>query len=268
MLKSTIRSTLFLGIVFFVFSCGQEPARPNVLLVIGDDISFPHLGAYGTDWVNTPNCDRLAAEGLTFTNAYTPNAKCGPSRSILLTGRNGWQLGTAINHIANWPDTIGTIWEALGASGYHAGFTGKGWAPGNPGERNGKKRELTGRNYSDLKATPPTTKISNIDYAANFGAFLQDRASDQPFAFWFGSLEPHRAYEFGTGVSVGGKSLTDIQEVPAYWPDVDSVRHDMLDYALEIEHFDQHLGRILDTLEAHGQLENTLIIMTADNGMP
>ncbi|MEM1359100.1 MAG: sulfatase-like hydrolase/transferase, partial [Bacteroidota bacterium] len=128
--------------------------------------------------------------------------------------------------------------------------------------------ELTGVNYSDIKLPPPTTKISNIDYAANFGAFMQDRKADQPFAFWFGSLEPHRAYEFGTGVSVGGKSLRDIEEVPAYWPDVDSVRHDMLDYALEIEHFDQHLGRILDTLEAHGQLDNTLIIMTADNGMP
>jgi N-sulfoglucosamine sulfohydrolase len=244
------------------------PPPPNVLFVIGDDISWPHLSAYGTSWVRTPNCDRIAAEGLMFSNAYTPNAKCGPSRSILLTGRNGWQLGPAINHLAFWPDTLGSIWEALNYAGYHTGFTGKGWAPGNPGERNGAPRQLTGRRYSALRSPPPTSAIADIDYAANFGAFLQDRSGEQPFAFWYGSLEPHRAYEFGSGARVGGKTVAMIDSVPAYWPDVDSVRQDMLDYALEIEHFDQHLGLMLDTLEAMGELDNTLIIVTADNGMP
>jgi arylsulfatase A-like enzyme len=257
-----------------MFSCSDQDStrgsapHPNLLLVIADDVSYPHLGAYGTDWVTTPACDRIAAEGFTFMQAYTPNPKCGPSRSVLLTGRNPWQLGPAMNHIAIWPDTLGTIWEALDRAGYHAGFTGKGWAPGDPGERDGQRRQLTGRGYHDHKLTPPTPAISNNDYAANFGKFLQDRQPDQPFAFWYGSLEPHRAYAFGSGVAVGGKSLDQIDRVPAYWPDTDSVRHDLLDYALEIEHFDRHLGRMLDTLEAHGELDNTLIIVTADNGMP
>ncbi|MEM9928363.1 MAG: sulfatase [Bacteroidota bacterium] len=261
---------LFLSAGLAWLSCNKEaqPVRPNVLIVMGDDISFPHLGVYGTDWVRTPNCDRLAAEGLTFTNAYTPNPKCGPSRSILLTGRNGWQLGQAINHLAFWPDSVATIFEALGKAGYHTGFTGKGWAPGDPGDSNGKKRELVGPAYSQIKLTPPTTKISSIDYAANFGAFLRQRKAGKQFAFWYGALEPHRAYEFGTGVSLGGYSLAEIDEIPGYWPDTDSVRHDLLDYALEIEHFDHHLGRMLDTLAVHGELDNTLIIVTADNGMP
>lgn len=265
-----LRTLCVIALLAGLFSCTEEdrPERPNILLVVGDDISFPHLGTYGTDWVKTPACDRVAAEGLTFMKAFTPNAKCGPSRSILLTGRNGWQLGAAINHMAYWPDTLGTIWEALAASGYHAGYTGKGWSPGDPGTRNGQPRKLIGRNYSQIKATPPTTKISNVDYAANFGTFLSDREDDEPFAFWYGSLEPHRAYEYGSGAAIGGKSITEIDSVPAYWPDVDSVRNDMLDYALEIEHFDRHLGRMLDTLEAHGELDNTIVIVTADNGMP
>ena len=264
-----------ISLCLFVISChygcaenGDDTARPNVLLVIGDDISFPHLGVYGTDWVNTPNCDRLAAEGLTFLNAYTPNPKCGPSRSVLLTGRNSWQLGPAMNHIAYWPDTLNSVWEALGEAGYHTGFTGKGWAPGNPGRRNGKRRELTGKRYSEIKLEPPTREISTVDYAANFGAFLQGRSDDEPFAFWYGSLEPHRAYEFGSGSRLGGRSADAIDRVPAYWPDVDSVRQDMLDYAYEIEHFDRHLGRMMDTLAARGELDNTIIIVTADNGMP
>lgn len=274
-----MRTLLSLSLLTLIFAgCEQEtptrgpaPAegsRPNVLLVIGDDISFPHLGVYGTDWVRTPACDRVAAEGFTFLNAYTPNAKCAPSRSVLLTGRNPWQLGAAVNHQPFWPDTLGTIWEALEQAGYHAGFTGKGWAPGVAGQRNGQPRQLVGRRYSDLKLEPPTEHISSIDYAANFGAFLSDREDDQPFAFWYGSLEPHRAYAFGTGARLGGKSTSEIDSVPAYWPDVDSVRQDMLDYAYEIEHFDRHLGRMLDTLAAHGELDNTLIIVTADNGMP
>jgi N-sulfoglucosamine sulfohydrolase len=138
------------------------PPPPNVLFVIGDDISWPHLSAYGTSWVRTPNCDRIAAEGLMFSNAYTPNAKCGPSRSILLTGRNGWQLGPAINHLAFWPDTLGSIWEALNYAGYHTGFTGKGWAPGNPGERNGAPRQLTGRRYSALALRHPLPPLRTL----------------------------------------------------------------------------------------------------------
>ncbi|MEM7571594.1 MAG: sulfatase [Bacteroidota bacterium] len=254
------------------FACnledGHELKPPNVLLVIGDDISFPHLGAYGTKWIETPHCDRIAAEGLLFNNAFTPNAKCGPSRSIILTGRHGWQLGAAINHIANWPDTLGSIWESLAQASYHTGFTGKGWAPGNPGMKDNQRRELTGPNYSELKLSPPTTAISDIDYAANFATFLADRDQEEPFAFWFGSLEPHRAYEFGSGIRIGGKDPAAIDRVPPYWPDVDSVRQDLLDYALEIEHFDQQLGQMLALLEAEGELDNTIIIVTADNGMP
>jgi N-sulfoglucosamine sulfohydrolase len=62
--------------------------------------------------------------------------------------------------------------------------------------------------------------------------------------------------------------LEDLDRVPAFWPDVDSVRHDMLDYAYEIEYFDLHLGKMIKTLEELGELENTIIVVTSDNGMP
>lgn len=65
-----------------------------------------------------------------------------------------------------------------------------------------------------------------------------------------------------------GKKLSDIKEVPAFFPDNDIVRTDMLDYALEIEYFDSHVGKILDFLESKGELDNTLVIVTSDNGMP
>ena len=89
-----------------------------------------------------------------------------------------------------------------------------------------------------------------------------------PWCFWFGSTEPHRAYEYRSGENKGGKSLKDIPKVPDFWPDDEIVRHDMLDYAFEVEHTDNHLGRMIAELEKRGQLDNTLIIVTSDHGMP
>ncbi len=241
--------------------------RPNILFAIADDWSYGHASVYGCKWVNTPNFDRVAKEGLLFTNAYTPNAKCAPSRATILTGRYSWQLEQAGNHMCIFPAKFGGFMERLAADGYVAGFTGKGWGPGIANDASGKKRAITGKAYSSRKAKPPTKAISGNDYAANFDDFLADVPEGKPWVFWYGTTEPHRGYEFQSGVRYG-KKLTDIDRVPAYWPDNDTVRHDMLDYAVEVEHYDTHLGRILDALQSAGQLEQTLIIATSDHGMP
>ncbi|MFK7846820.1 MAG: sulfatase, partial [Rhodothermales bacterium] len=241
---------------------------PNILFAIADDASFPHMGAYGTDWIDTPAFDRVAREGLLFTRAYTPNAKCAPSRSMILTGRNSWQLEQAANHWPYFPEKFTTYAEAMTQHGYHVGYTAKGWAPGIALDAEGNRRMMTGQPYNEQKLVPPAQHISDNDYAANFEDFLDDRNDNTPFVFWYGSLEPHRAYEFGAGQRVANKEVAEIDRVPAFWPDTDSVRIDMLDYALEIEHFDQHLARMIALLEERGELDNTLIVVTADNGMP
>jgi arylsulfatase A-like enzyme len=241
--------------------------KPNVLLCIADDASR-HMGAYGYGWVRTPAFDRVAREGLLFTNAYTPNAKCAPSRACLLTGRNPWQLEQAANHVCHYPAKFKTFMEALGEKGYFTGHTQKGWGPGSPGMVNGKERQLTGRAFNEKKLTPPTTGISDNDYAANFADFLQKRPEGAPFCFWFGAIEPHRGYEYGSGQAKGGKKRSDIPHVPAYWPDRDTVRTDMLDYAYELEYVDRHLERMLALLQAQGELDNTIIVVTSDHGMP
>jgi N-sulfoglucosamine sulfohydrolase len=252
--------------ILLVLLCAStlRAENPNILFCISDDQSFPHAGAYGTTWVKTPSFDRVAREGILFTRAYTPNAKCAPSRSIIITGRNSWQLEAAANHIPDFPAKFKSFVEALGENGYRTGMTGKGWAPGNA-----QGRQLTGRAYGKRKAKPPARNMSSNDYAANFKDFIgQDEGKGAPWCFWYGATEPHRGYEFKSGTKVGGKKLSDIDRVPAFWPDNETIRHDMLDYAFEIEHFDHHLGRILALLEERGQLDNTLVIVTADNGMP
>jgi len=246
----------------------QQPARPNILFAIADDWSFGHAGAYGARWVRTPAFDRVAREGLLFSRAYTPNAKCAPSRSILLTGRQSWQLEEAANHVPFFPVKFKTWVEALGDNGYFAGMTGKGWGPGVANDAQGKPRQMTGRPFDARKAPAPAAGIAPADYAANFADFLDAAPKGQPWSFWYGGREPHRRFEYGSGVARANKKLSDIDRVPGYWPDNDVVRNDMLDYAYEVEHFDRHLERMLRLLEERGLLDDTIVIVTSDNGMP
>lgn len=259
----------FIGFLFIAFYSNAQP-KPNILFCIADDASWEHMSAYRKhDWVKTPAFDRVAKEGLLFANAYTPNAKCAPSRACILTGRNPWQLEEAGNHNPYFPAKFKTFIEAFGDNGYATGFTGKGWGPGEPGKyANGKARELTGTEYNTKKLNPPASGIVNIDYAANFKEFLDGKDAEKPFIFWYGSKEPHREYEYGSGSKKGNKKLSDIDQVPAFWMDNDVVRNDMLDYGYEVEYFDQQLGKILQVLDAKGLTENTIVIVTSDNGMP
>ena len=254
----------FLAIISIGCNTKEKKSAPNILICIADDAG--HMGKE-YPWVETPAFDRVASDGLLFANAYTPNAKCSPSRACLLTARNSWQLKEGANHWNNFPAEFKTYPEALEDFGYHTGFTGKGWGPGNPGQVYGKKRELAGKEWNNLKTEPPTKSISKTDYSANFIDFYNHKQEDQPFYFWYGGREPHRAYEYGSSIKAG-KKLSDIQEVPEFFPDNDVVRTDMLDYALEIEYFDSHVTNILDFIEAKGELDNTLVIVTSDHGMP
>jgi len=243
-------------------------SRPHILFCIADDAG-KHQSAYGCPWVSTPVFDRVAREGLLFDRAYTPNAKCAPSRAAILTGRNSWQLEDACNHTNFWPAKFQSYMEALDANGYYIGHTNKGWAPGDPGTlADGRARELTGPAWNERKLTPKTSCINANDYAANFADFLQAKPEDQPFCFWFGAKEPHRDYEFRSGNRIGGRRVEEIDRVPGIWPDNETVRHDLLDYGLELEYFDEQIGKMLGLLEQRGELANTLVVITSDNGIP
>ncbi|MBD3384633.1 sulfatase-like hydrolase/transferase [candidate division KSB1 bacterium] len=242
--------------------------RPNILFAIADDQSWPHAGAYGCRPVNTPAFDRIAEEGVLFTNAFTAAPQCSPNRAAILTGRNIWQLEEAGTHASNFPKKFTVYTELLQESGYELGYTGKGWGPGN-WQYNGREMNPAGPAFDAKKGTTDKRgylSISNIDYAENLRQFLTRRDSAKPFHFWYGSKEPHRRYAQGSGRRAG-KRIDDVQ-VPYFLPDTEEIRNDILDYMLEIDYFDQHLQKMLQILEDYGELENTIIVVTSDNGMP
>lgn len=242
-----------------------QNARPNILFVITDDQSYPHASAYGSRFVQTPAFDRIAREGVLFTNAYVASPGCSPSRAAFLTGRYPWQIENAGTHASSFPREYVVFPDLLERAGYWVGFTGKGWGPGD-WRVSGRTRNPAGPEFSDIRFEARPDGVSPVDYAANFREFLRRRPAGAPFYFWYGSSEPHRRYEQGAGLRAG-KRLEDVV-VPAHLPDTPEVRSDFLDYALEIEWADRHLGEILRTLDEAGELENTLVIATSDNGMP
>ena len=229
---------------------GEQPAalkRPNIVLAIADDWSFPHAGIYGDATVGTPHFDRIAREGARFTHAFVAAPSCTPSRAALLTGQAVHRLQEGGNLHGFLPQSYAVYPDLLEAAGYAVGHSGKGWGPGRF-EPGGRTRNPAG----------PVFK--------NFDEFMQQRAAGTPFCFWFGSTDPHRPYEPGSGARSGLQ--VDRVRVPRFLPDTPEVRNDLLDYYFEVQRFDTDLGRIIETLERAGELSNTIIVVTSDNGMP
>ncbi|MCL3780560.1 DUF229 domain-containing protein [Prolixibacteraceae bacterium JC049] len=244
--------------------------RPNVLFVISDDQSFEHTSFNGCSFIETPAFDKIASEGIYFTNCIAGSPGCAPSRSTIVTGRFHWQNEEAGQHASHWPKKFVSMVDEFQRSGYQLGRAGKGVGPFKYGEPfrnkdaagNADDTNQYGKNNEDVRIAKG---ISRKNYAANFKRFMENRDEKQPFFFWFGAHEPHRAFEKGSWKRLG-KQLKDVK-VPGFLPDTDVIRGDLLDYAVEIEWFDSHLQKMLDLLKEKGELDNTIVVVTSDNGM-
>jgi len=247
-------------------SLTAQTRRPNILFAISDDQSWMHAGAYGDRATKTPAFDRVAREGALFHYAFTAAPSCAPSRSAILTGRNIWELeeGGILLGMLRSKFTIFTL--LLEDAGYQLAATGKTWGPGNLGP--GWTRPIFGKNLTDRKLSDQDQRpgLNPIDYAANFEDFMEQRDGDKPFFFWMGTSEPHQRYDVGAWRRAG-KKLADAR-LPSWLPDNETTRGEILDYGLEIEHFDSHLARALALLEQAGELDNTLVVVTSDHGNP
>lgn len=252
-------------LVFLVVDFGLAVERPNILFCISDDQSYAHTGANGDPVVQTPGFDRIAREGLNFCHAFCDAPTCGPSRSAILTGQPIWRLEEAGNIHSTLPAKFATYTELLKEAGYFVGYTGKGWSPGRL-EPGGRTENPAGAAFQSVKLDPPFKAIRNTDYAGNFADFLSKKPDENPFCFWLGTSEPHRGYELGAGKRTGKDP--DQVIVPPIFPDNETVRSDILDYLVEVEHFDSMVSRAIAMLEEAGQLDNTIIVVTSDHGMP
>lgn len=248
-----------------VVADARSPDRPNVLIIISDDQSYPHASAYQSAAVKTPGFDLVARSGVLFTQAIVPSPGCSPMRAAFLSGLNCWQCGAAGTHGSTYPTDLPSFVDRLAQAGYRTGMTGKGWSPGSA---KGWPHNPAGPTLSKHTVKPPPG-ISRVDYAANFDDFIDTISDDEtaaPFCFWMGGQEPHRPYDPG----IGRRSGIDLAaiEVPEFLIDDPKVREDIADYLAEIEWFDAAVLKAIDRLQKDGLWENTIVVATSDNGMP
>ena len=234
-----------------IYSCTTKSGRelPNFVLIIGDDISVDDFGCYGNPAVRTPNIDRLAANGLKFTNAYLTTSQCSPTRCSLITGRYPHNTGAPELHMP-LPEGQTLFPEKLKNAGYYCVQAGK-WHLGDYAKI-GFDRVI------EMEEGGPGGEERWLEC-------LQKRPKNKPFFLWLASTDAHRPWK-------PDKNLPPHQPeqvvIPPYLIDTPAGRTDMALYYDEIQRLDHYVGEIYEELKKEGELENTCIIFMADNGRP
>lgn len=266
--------------------------KPNIVFAFADDWGR-YASAYrqfeGENSLNqlieTPNFDRIANEGVICQNAFVPAPSCTPCRSSILSGQYFWQTGLgAILQGAVWDESIPTYPLVLEEAGYHIGYTYKVWSPGRainaPYGANRTRYESAGTNFgrfshyvtenaSNMGGVEAVKKALLDETRQNFDSFLQARPDDTPFCYWWGPTNTHRTWERGSGKAVWGLEPDDLKgRLPDFLPDVHDVREDVCDYLGECLAVDAGLGVLIEKLEEAGELDNTLIVVSGDHGIP
>lgn len=247
------KQKIFLCVLFlFSISIGTfaQPQRPNIILILADDIGADDLGCYGNPFVQTPHIDRIATEGIRFTNAYVTTSSCSPSRCSILSGRYPHNTGAAELHTP-LPPGIPTFAGLLRAAGYYTAQAGK-WHMG----------ELAKRDFDLVQEDP---KLNGDGGEALWVKTIQNRPNDRPFFMWFASYDAHRPW--GPN-DLSGNHTPDRVSVPPYMVDADATREDLAAYYDEISRFDRSIGQVEAELERQGILDHTVIIILSDNGRP
>ena len=268
--------------------------RPNIIFAFADDWGR-YASAYRDrpgessihELIETPNFDRIADEGTIFLNAHVPAPSCTPCRSSILTGRYFWQTGLgAILQGARWDESIPTYPLILEEAGYHIGYTYKVWSPGitinapygggrtayeSAGIRfNNFSHEATAATGSSAEVGVDAAKQSLLDEVrSNFDSFIKAKPDGAPFCYWWGPTNTHRTWERGSGKALWNLDPDELKDrLPGFLPDVEEVREDFNDYLGECQAVDAGLGVILQHLEATGELDNTIIVVSGDHGIP
>ncbi|MHB1559388.1 MAG: sulfatase family protein [Isosphaeraceae bacterium] len=263
-------AVLLVGLTLSIARAGEPARRPNVVIIIADDLARDDCGAYGNSKVRTPSIDRLAREGMRFDRAFVTTSSCSPSRSSILTGRYPHATGAEELH---WPlpaDQV-TFVERLKAAGYWTAAAGK-WHLG-PAVKNrfDLVREANPSGFTSIGRNGATKRMTvGGSSAAQAGCdqwvpVLKERPRDRPFFLWLASLDPHRDYQ---PRSIPEPHRPADAVIPPYLPDTPEVRADLALYYDEIGRLDHHVGEVLAELDRQGVVGETLVLFLSDNGRP
>lgn len=222
--------------------------RPNILLIIADNWRWPTAGVLGDPMAKTPAFDRMAREGVLFTHTFNPVPSCSPTRACLLTGKTAHEGGERASLWSAFPKDTPVVTQLLREAGYEIGYSGKPWGPGNFA-------------VSGWKENPVGPKF------ANFTDFHEKGDASKPFFFWLGNTDTAtRGGRLPYLEAAKAKLDATTLKVPAELPDCPEVREDLLNYYGGVMKLDEEASQAIALLEKAGQLDNTVVIYTSDNG--
>lgn len=236
---------------------GQDK-KPNIVIIIGDDISYNDFGFMGHKTIRTPNIDSLAKNGLRFNNAYLTASSCSPSRVSIMTGRYPHNTGAAELHTPVPEDQL-PFPKILKDNGYYTMQAGKWHLGASADKPEGiflSAFDRVGGSYIDG---------GGYSGADKWTEYLQDRPKGKPFFAWFAAHDAHRNWDHQQ------KPITytmDDVHVPDYLVDTKATRSDLAAYYEEVSRFDESVGKVVAELKAQGIFDHTLILVMADNGRP
>ena len=245
--------------------------RPNILLVLSDDHSAPHLGCYGNADIKTPNLDRFASRGMRFDRAYVACPQCVPSRASIMTGRSPVAIQMT-RFTAPLPAEVRTYPELLRHAGYFTGVAGRTYhldgASGYPAEVEAVFKENGLRTFRDRLDFVKTARPDGV--LAQFREFLDQVPEDasaksgrKPFFLQLCFFDPHRVLDRNAiPVPHDPARLT----LPRHYPDTPAVRDDFARYYDEIARMDGDFGQVMAELDKRGLADNTLVAFMGDNG--
>lgn len=234
-------SRLLLLSLLLIAGAARAAERPNIVLIIADDQTWHDSGCYGNDVVRTPNIDRLASEGMRFTNCFTATAMCAPTRQQLYTGVFPIRNGAYPNHSKVKPGTKSLVHD-FQALGYRVGISGKrhvGPPASFPFDR-------VGGGNPNLKAIE---------------RFLTEDKS-QPAFLVVASHSPHQPWKEGDASVYPPEDI----KVPPYLVDVPETRQALSRYYAEVTDFDRELGEVDAILKRNGLKDDTIFIYTSEQG--
>ncbi|MEZ5397305.1 MAG: sulfatase [Bryobacterales bacterium] len=247
-------------------------AQPNILLILSDDHSVPHLGCYGSRNCKrfniTPNLDALAAEGMRFERAYTAAPQCAPSRTSIFAGRSPVGIGVTRFAQPARPE-VPFFTDALRQAGYWAGLDGRHQhldgrvrdAPHIQAALEALGMRSLDRRFDHFVRSASTKGEHLAEVAERVGAALDEVPHGKPFFLYFGFNQPHR------GFGEDHENIDpDALELPPDWPDLPEVRVDYARFLAEVRDLDTGVGAIMELLRTRGIAEQTLVIFMGDNG--
>lgn len=267
---------MYLGAATFCAAADQSaPAakRPNILFLLSDDHSYPYLGCYGNKDVQTPNLDRFAAQGMRFDRMFVGCPQCVPSRASLMTGRSAVAV-RMVRFTSPLPADVAALPDLLrDKCGYFTGVGGRSYHLDGPASKGAGKgvAPVLGEVLDRHNLRTFTRRVDYVekpskmqDFGGKLAAFLDVAPQDKPWFFWLGFSDPHHVWE-----TKGPRGVPDPAKLtlPPHLPDLPGVRSDLARYIAEVEHLDGDVQDVLNTLEARGFAQNTLVVFMGDNGM-